>query len=154
MFCLNRLDLACISESWACRELDQSLPFFLEIVCWDCWLILGGWWGCPLFCSSSAVPAFPFILLGPIRSSSLSLHPPFCPPMDILNILCDSDTTRGGQSLSLLHWQLRAGTGGTLDWTRGWLCTSSQVTFPRNSVIWVWLFDFGLSEGGGMSMAK
>ena len=30
MFCLNRLDLACISEPWAC-ELDQSLPFSLEI---------------------------------------------------------------------------------------------------------------------------
>lgn len=61
---LIRLDLACISESWACRELDQSLPFSLEIaeIADSSWV--GGGDACCSVVLSQFLPS-PFFCLAP-----------------------------------------------------------------------------------------
>lgn len=96
---------------------------------------------------------------GPTHLSSLSLLPPFFTPTEIFNILWD-DITRVGALFesppSTDSWGFGGGGGVRssrgLDWTRGLICTSSQVTAMRRSsfqkqchlslVIW-----FGTSSG-------
>lgn len=142
MFCFSRLDLTCISESWACQELDQSLPFSGN--CFDHRLTSGGEQGC---LSSGVFPQlllFPSFWLDPTHSF-LSLLPHFCTPF------FENDPARVEHCLKPLLWQLKIWTGtrssGSLNWIRGLICTSSQVTAMRGQFPEAVSFDFG--QGGG-----
>lgn len=117
MFCFSRLDLTCISESWACQELDQSLPFSGN--CFDHRLTSGGEQGC---LSSGVFPElllFPSFWLDPTHSF-LYLLPHFCTPF------FENDPARVEHCLKPLLWQRKiwrgARSSGSLNWTEsgGW----------------------------------